>query len=414
MRADVVVVGAGLSGLAAAAMLAEAGRGVTVVARGNGFTHWGAGAVDVLGSVGGEETAAPAEALPKLPEEHPYRLTGEQALRSGLDALVQVAEEAGLVYTGSLDANRGQVTALGTWRTTCLVPQTAAQPLAGSVAVVGLEGFRDFSAELCAQGLRRAGLDASAATVPLPSWGHERNATAVELARAFDEQGFRDRVADAVARAAEGADVCVMPAVLGVRDGQVAWAELQARAGLPVVEAAIPPPSIPGLRLYDAYRARLERLGVRWMFGFPAVGVDRDGDRVAAVRADGAARQITIRCEEVVLAAGGVAGGGIHAHRDGSLTEAVANLPVEGFASRTDYVTDDFLAAHPLGTAGVRVDGDLRPLDGDGRVALQRVRCAGSLLAGHDPTTEGCREGVAVATAARLAELLAPTPSAVA
>jgi choline dehydrogenase-like flavoprotein len=54
MRADVVVVGAGPAGLAAAVRLAEAGRQVRVVARGNGFTHWGAGAVDVLGRLGGE------------------------------------------------------------------------------------------------------------------------------------------------------------------------------------------------------------------------------------------------------------------------------------------------------------------------------------------------------------------------
>jgi anaerobic glycerol-3-phosphate dehydrogenase len=38
------------------------------------------------------------------------------------------------------------------------------------------------------------------------------------------------------------------------------------------------------------------------------------------------------------------------------------------------------------------------------------VHCVGGLLAGHDPTAEGSREGVALATAARLANLLAATP----
>ena len=49
MGADVVVIGAGPSGLAAAAMLAKAGRQVQVIARGHGFTHWAAGGIDVLG-----------------------------------------------------------------------------------------------------------------------------------------------------------------------------------------------------------------------------------------------------------------------------------------------------------------------------------------------------------------------------
>ena len=59
MRADVVVVGAGPAGLATATRLAEAGRQVLVLARGNGFTHWGAGAVDVLGRVGGRPVDQP-------------------------------------------------------------------------------------------------------------------------------------------------------------------------------------------------------------------------------------------------------------------------------------------------------------------------------------------------------------------
>jgi anaerobic glycerol-3-phosphate dehydrogenase len=41
------------------------------------------------------------------------------------------------------------------------------------------------------------------------------------------------------------------------------------------------------------------------------------------------------------------------------------------------------------------------------------VRCVGGLLAGHDPTVEGSREGVALATATRVAELLAPAPTPV-
>ena len=83
MRADVVVVGAGPAGLASATRLAEAGRQVLVLARGNGFTHWGAGAVDVLGRVGGEPVDQPLEAIDRLPEGHPYHLVGQAAVRDG-------------------------------------------------------------------------------------------------------------------------------------------------------------------------------------------------------------------------------------------------------------------------------------------------------------------------------------------
>jgi glycerol-3-phosphate dehydrogenase subunit B len=414
MRADVVVIGAGPAGLACATRLAEAGRQVRLIARGHGFTHWGAGSVDVLGRLGGRRVERPLDAVAELPERHPYRLVGEPALRDGLDWFRRFAAGAGLDHTGDPEVNRRQVTALGTMRTTCLLPAPAAGEMRGRVAVLGFAGFRDFSPALCATGLRLQaaamdGLQVSAATVELPSWSHQRYFTAVELARAFDDEGFRARLAPALGRAAAGAEVAVVPAVLGLR-GHEAWADMERRCRLRLVEAALPPPSVPGLRLFSAYRERLVALGVRWQLGFPATGIEREGDRVSGVRSEGASREVLTRCEEVVLATGGVAGHGIEARRDGSLVETVAGLPVAGFPDRTGFLADRFLGDHPLGAAGVRVDPELRPLGDDGP-ALQGIRCVGGLLADHDPTVEGSREGVALTSAARLAELLAPASS---
>jgi glycerol-3-phosphate dehydrogenase subunit B len=140
--------------------------------------------------------------------------------------------------------------------------------------------------------------------------------------------------------------------------------------------------------------------------------VEGDGDRVTAVHSEGASRVLSTRCQELVLATGGVAGNGIEANRDGTLTEKVAGLPVEGFEDRLAYMGGRFLGDHPLAAAGVRVDAELRPVGPDGEPLLANVRCVGGLLAVHDPTTEGSREGVALATAARVAALLAATPSA--
>jgi glycerol-3-phosphate dehydrogenase subunit B len=414
MRADVVVVGAGPAGLATATRLAEAGRQVLVLARGNGFTHWGAGAVDVLGRVGGEPVDQPLEAIDRLPEGHPYHLVGQAAVRDGVDWFASFTAGAGLPHTGDLERNRAQLTAFGTLRTTCLLPEPAAGPQGfpkGRVAVVNFAGFRDFSPALCATRLRRAGIDATPASAPLPAWDHDRYFTGVELARAIDDAGFRRRLAPGLARAAAGAEVVVVPAVLGLNRGHEPWADLQSLVGAPLVEAATAPPSIPGLRLFAAYRARLESLGVRWQFGFPAVGVERDGDRVSAVRSEGASRVLATRCQELVLATGGVAGNGIEANRDGTLTERVAGLPVDGFEDRLAYLGGRFLGDHPLAAAGVRVDAELRPVDASGEPVAANIHCVGGLLAAHDPTAEGSREGVALATAARVAALLAATPA---
>jgi glycerol-3-phosphate dehydrogenase subunit B len=408
MRVDVIVLGAGPSGLAAAVALAGTGREVRVIARGNGFTHWATGAVDVLARAGGQRVERPLDGIGSLPERHPYRVLGEDTVRQGIDAFTAFASEAGLAYEGGLDANRRQVTALGTFRSTALLPATAARPVEGRVVTVGFEGFRDFAPELCARGLRERGVDASARTVELPGWDHELHFTSVDLARAIDDQGFRARLAEKVERIVGGADVAVLPAVLGVATGQQAWADLERRIGIPIVEAALVPPSVPGMRLWVAWAAKLRSLGVRLQLGFPALGVETQAGRVSAVMTEGAARPIRNRCNELVLATGGIPGRGIESGRDGQLSEVVAGLPVASFDSRVAFFADRFLDDHPLAAAGVAVDDELRPLTAGGDLALAGVRCIGGLLADHDPIAEGSREGVAFATATRAAQVLAP------
>jgi glycerol-3-phosphate dehydrogenase subunit B len=408
MRTDVVVVGAGPAGLAAAAAVAESGRSVRLIARGNGFTHWAPGGIDILARAGGRPVERPVDGLGRLPVRHPYRLLGEDALRTAIDAFQRFAGGAGLAHEGSVDAARRQVTALGTLRPTGLLPEPAARPLDGRVVAVGFEGFRDFSAMLCARGLAEAGFDASARTVALPDWDHDDHYFAMDLARAIDDEAFRARLATRMGPATRGAGTVVVPAVLGLATGHAAWADLERRLGVPLVEAALVPPSVPGLRLWAAWLARLRALGVRVQLGFPATGIRTEDGRVTAVVTEGAARPIVNRCDEVVLATGGVAGKGIVAMRDGSLVETVAGLPVRGFASRMEFFAERFLDDHPIGAAGVTVDDQLRPIGDDGEVALEGLRCVGGVLAHHDPTAEGSRDGVALTTASRAAELLIP------
>ena len=62
---DVLVIGAGLAGLSAAAKLAEGGAKVMLIAKGVGATHLGPGTIDVLGYAP-DRVERPGEALAGL------------------------------------------------------------------------------------------------------------------------------------------------------------------------------------------------------------------------------------------------------------------------------------------------------------------------------------------------------------
>ena len=77
---DLLVIGAGLSGLMAAYTAVKAGMRVTIAAKGLGSMHWGAGTIDVLGYTATQPelpVKRPLEQIQSLIQQnpqHPYAL----------------------------------------------------------------------------------------------------------------------------------------------------------------------------------------------------------------------------------------------------------------------------------------------------------------------------------------------------
>jgi glycerol-3-phosphate dehydrogenase subunit B len=404
---DAIVVGAGVAGLTAAARLAESGARVCVLAKGVGSTHLAAGTVDVLG-YDPDRVDAPAEALPAFVAErpdHPYALVRVEAIGPALDWFAERIErgpQPGYRYLGSLERNYLLPTAIGAARPSALVPETMAAGdlrAAEPVCAVGLRPLRDFHAALCAANVARSGVEARAVELPFDADRPDENA--LGLARRFDDPAVRRAFADRLAPMLREGERVALPAVLGARDPHGVWLDLESRLGRPVFEIPTPPPSVPGMRVYDALRAAVRAAGGRIVMGAEVVGAEREGHRVTALHAHTAGRDTSFAGRWVVLATGGFASGALALGSDWVVREAVLGLPVRGMPGPGEpRFGGDYFGDQPMGRAGIAVDGAQRA------EGLENVLVAGAALPGAEPWREGSGEGISLASGYRAADLV--------
>ncbi|MDQ1300509.1 MAG: Anaerobic glycerol-3-phosphate dehydrogenase subunit, partial [Chloroflexota bacterium] len=307
---DVLVIGAGPAGLLAAWVARQRGAQVRVLASGIGTTHVAAGWIQVLNAAPGASLAGWIAAHP----QHPYALAGLDALRGGLAALREVGEAVGLRYVGEPGDNLRLPTALGAAVEAAVAPESFAagdlrQP--GAMLIAGPAGWRDFYPKLCADNLARQGFAAQGAAFDLPEMAAASrfDLTSVGLARLFERAEVRARVAAQLKPRLDGAARVGLPAVLGLAQHTEVWRDLQDRLGAPVFEIPTLPPSVPGMRLFDAFKAALARAGVPILLDMTAscgvIDEDPKGLRRplgSGVIVPGVVREATYRADTIFLA----------------------------------------------------------------------------------------------------------------
>jgi glycerol-3-phosphate dehydrogenase subunit B len=407
--ADVVVIGAGLAGLSCAAELAERGAAVFLAAKGMATTHWTHGGLDVAAPPGASTARDGVRRLAGV-AGHPYaRLAAD--VESSIEGHLERLATAGLPYHGTLDAPLARVpTAIGTLRPASILPAAQAASLESwdddGLLLVGFARYRDAWAPYAARNLAATAWPGGprgirGVEVELPWVDRLHNLNATTLGRLFDDPVWRGRALAAVRAAIPpGRWRIGLPAVLGIDRHAEAFAEAESTLGGRVFEVASLPPSVPGMRLFAALRHRILGAGGRIQVGFEVTTVEREGDHVLAIHTEAASRTLRLVARTFVLATGGIAGTGFRARRDGRIEERVFDLRVAA-PPRATWFSDDPLTPHPLEAAGIEVDDDLAP------ATLRNVRVIGSALPGMHALDERCGDGVALASAHRVARTLA-------
>ena len=406
---DLLIIGAGLTGLFAAYTAAQAGLRVRVIAQGMGATHWHAGTIDLLGYMpgGGEPVVDSVQAVSRLPAAHPYRLSGVEAIGKAIDEFRRLVGKAGLPYERADGQNYLLVSPVGAARPVYLAP--AAQRSGNlsdrrPLVLVGLAGMPDFYPALIAENLQKQGHRARSATLPLnPVTGRSahRCNSPLQLARLLDQPAAQARLAEMIADVAETGERVGLPAVLGLHNHARLFARLQeATADGSIFEIPTLPPSAPGMRLDMTLRARLAEMGVRVEMGMEVCAVRTAERRIQWVETETGSRPLRHKARNYLLATGGILGGGIRGDRCGRVRETVFDLPLTAPQTRAEWLRPLFLdgRGHPVFQGGVAVDTRFRPINRIGAPVYDNLWAAGAILAHTDPIRERSREGIAIAT----------------
>ena len=408
---DLLVIGAGLAGLAAALRAAEAGLRVKVIAKGMGSLYWASGAIDLLGYVGVADRAVdnPWERMAELDAGHPFRRLGEARTRQALTWFQQSAAAQALGYTGAGDENVLTPSPAGAWRPTYLTPASQRAGAASDdrpMVIVGFQGMRDFFPHLIARNLSAQGQTVRAALLPWSVLSEQRDRNNAQLAELLDDARTQQRLIDALKPVVKPGERVGLPAILGRHAHPQALAALQAGLNTDVFEIPTLPPNVPGIRLATALRHALEARGVRVEIGMEAVGFHAEAGVIESVESATSARPLKHRANAFLLATGGVLGGGFNSDHTGRFWETVFDLPLTVPQDRRAWFRPDFLDAQgqPAFRGGVAVNDAWQPVDAAGRVIFANLWAAGGLLAHMDPILERSLEGVAIASAVAAVE----------
>lgn len=409
---DVLIIGAGLAGLTAAYHAIRAGASVRLIATGWGQQIVAPGWISVWDSAQDDVLAA-AQQHAAAHADHPYAAAGD--LTAALDAFKALTADLDLPYVSRADGRNFRLpTLLGALQTPYLAPSSMAHgdltDTNGPVLIVGFAGWRDFHPELTAQTLAAQGIKARARRITLPDSDSHWDRWPGDLAHLLEGADVRAALVKQIKPQLGDAVAVGFPAVLGLDQHSTLIADLSARLECRVFELPTLPPSLPGTRLSTQLRRWLLRHHARVQIGHPVVGAISHNRRVHGVTVGALGHTNAFYADQCLLATGDMYNGGLQTDADGHLWEPVFNVPVTSQAGegRAGWFADHLLAAHghPLHSAGIRVGANLQPLDASGSPLFDNLYAAGHILAEFNPLTDGCAEGVALATAYRAIQLI--------
>ena len=419
---DCLIIGGGLAGLTCGIKCASHGLHTAIISGGMNSLHFSSGSIDIAGyTTKGEVIKKPFDYLKTMIKEnsgHPYARVGIPGIRSSIDFIKDRLGVEGITMNHNSEFNHFHITTLGTLKPTYLSQESVFSARVTDIvnshekiAVLNFKGFRDYYPEQTAVYLKKNSLfkdtEIILGNISLPYYMNtEKNLhefRSIDIARIFETERYLPRIAEEIKKASGGASAVSLPAFIGINNYKKIRSKLEEMTGKFIYEIPTLPPSILGLRLDHALKNSFIKLGGEYIAGERVVSGSISNNKVEFLTTRNSGN-IPVQAKFYALTTGSFFSGGLTAGFD-SITEPLFGLKVQSDKNKSKWYSETFFdkKSHPFLGYGVETDNRFNPLSDNGKT-IKNLFCAGSVLSGYNPVSEGSGGGVAVSTGFKCAE----------
>lgn len=405
MRYETIIIGGGLTGLLSGIMLAEQGKKVAIISAGQSALHFSSGSFELF-----EGDENPMRGIETLPEQHPYKKIGVEAVGRYADMVQDIFRRAGIKCSGDKSKNHYRITPIGMIKSAWLtLDDYAMLDSADSfrwrkVALVNFDGYLDFYPKFLESCFAQRGVESSVHTLSLEEFDHLRESStemrATNIARVMTGE-MLVKIAQKLNSCVGDAEALFMPAVVGMYDDE-ALVQLRLSVSVPLYFIPTMPASVPGVRMQLQLKKYFQKLGGTYLLGDSVRGGVVEGGRLVAVRTLNHG-DMEFKADNFVLATGSFFSHGLIASQE-EIYEPVFGLDIVADTHRSEWYNKDLYAHQPYMGYGVKTDERLRCMIGGATV--ENLYAAGSVLASQNSLAEGTGGGVAITTALFVAEAI--------
>lgn len=344
---DIAIIGEGLSGLLTALAASEQGWRTALVTKGVGRLVQSSGVIDLIP---GQEAS-----LDDWLQFHGLKASDKQSVIQAVTHFQKLMNQLHLPYHGSAVHPVSLITAAGQLKQSVLYPESFTPiPEKGTIVFVSFDALPDFQGSFAGACLaaKRPDLSVGELTVHLNT-DSERPLNPLDIARLLEQRAVRQDCIDQIRsqlsrRSLPSPDLLVFPAVLGIAANSETLADFQQAFSALITEAPGLPPNATAWRLFQTLRQEALRRGVRFYMDTSVNRATRSGNRLQTLNCQSACRSFELRASHIVLATGGVLGGGLDKTGNG-MHETALDLTYDSYGRLLDRPENLHLVGAALG-----------------------------------------------------------------